>query len=259
MRDLDWVPANINVNEANPARVHDHHLGGWHNFPADRWAARSAVDGEPGLPTAVLANRGFLQRTVRHLLSLGVRQFLDLGSGLPTAGHVHEVAHALDPTTRVVYVDVDPTAVAHGQRIVRDAKRVAMVCADLRSVPQVLAAPGVRRLIDFTAPVGVLMVGVLQLVPDSSDPAGVIDRYREAVAAESHLVLSHPGPAAVWDPSEERRAEFRTKEEVTALFGGWELVGPGVTEVAQWYATGTDTLPGDRTSMDHFGGVARKP
>jgi SAM-dependent methyltransferase len=269
MSQLDWVPADTDVNQANAARVYDHHLGGWHNFPADRWVAQRAVDGAPGLPTAVLTNRAFLQRTVRYLLSAGVRQFLDLGSGLPTAGNVHEAAHALQPTARVVYVEVDPVAVGHGRALLGTTDRVAMVQADLRDVPLVLAAPQTRQLIDFTAPVGVLMVCVLHLVPDGDDPAGLIGRYHDAVAAGSHLVLSHPGPGSVWNTlhtstaitgrTDRRPVELRTREAVTALFGSWQLVQPGVTEVAQWHTTGPDTLSGDRSSIGHFGGVARKP
>jgi hypothetical protein len=241
----DWVPAGVDINAASPARVHDYHLGGLHNFPADRWVAQRAAENVPDLLAAVRANRAFLQRAVRYLCSAGVQQFLDLGSGIPTEGNVHEVAHAVDPTARVVYVDMDPVAAAHGKALLAGIYSAAMVRADLCDVRAVLASPDVRNIIDFSQPVAVLMVSVLHLLSDPNDPAGVIAHYRDAMPTGSHLVLSYPG----------RHRAGR----IGAWFAGWELVEPGVTTVGQWRADERDiALPGNDGVAD-LGGVARKP
>jgi S-adenosyl methyltransferase len=264
VNDLGWVPAGIDINDVSPARVHDYYLGGWHNFPADRWAAERAIDRQPTIPAIVFANRRFLQRAVRYLAAAGVRQFLDLGSGIPTAGHVHEIAHAVDPQARVVYVDVDPVAVAHGTALLAGLDTAAMLGGDLRDVPLVLAAAPVRELFDFSQPIGVLTVAVLDLLPDADDPAGVVRRYRDAVSAGSHLVLSHrlPPPDPEADAVRDRGptpGTPRTQDEISALFDGWDLVEPGVTDVARWHPAAADTLPADSDPAGYAGGVARKP
>jgi hypothetical protein len=245
-----WVPAGTDVNQPNDARVHDYYLGGWHNFPADQWVGQRAVQASPGLPALARANRAFLQLAVRHLSAAGVRQFLDLGSGIPTGGNVHEVAQQVDPGARVVYVDVDAVAVAHGQALLAGIDTAAMVHADLREVHLVLAAPAVRHLIDFHRPVGVFMISVLHLLSTSDDPAGVVARYRDAVPAGSYLALSHP-IAANAQPAARGRAErtetrrdegddatARTRDEVAALFAGWQLESPGLVDPASWRPEG---------------------
>jgi S-adenosyl methyltransferase len=265
---LGWAPAGIDVNEASAARVYDVHLGGWHNFPADRWVAQRAAESMPELPATVRANRAFLQRAVRYLCTAGVRQFLDLGSGIPTAGHVHEIAHAVDPQARVVYVDVDPVAVAHGDAMLAGIDTAAIVRADLRDVPLVLAKPPVRRLLDFTQPVGVLMVAVLHQLPDTDDPAGVVARYRDAVPTGSHLILSSPWSsrarartatapaAAVYRADADGRLD--TGDNMAALFAGWDLVEPGITQIGKWRSD-TNQVMADRERVTDLGGVARKP
>lgn len=269
MTGLGWSPAGIDVNQASAARVYDYHLGGLHNFPADRWVAQRAAESMPDLPATVRANRAFLQRAVRYLCAAGVRQFLDLGSGLPTAGHVHEITHAVDPQARVVYVDVDPVAAAHGDAMLAGTDTAAMVRADLRDVPLVLAAPPVRRLLDFTQPVGVLMVAVLHLLPDTDDPPGVVARYRDAVPTGSHLVLSSPWPSpASTRPAAARAAAAHqaidtdsrphTRHHIAALFAGWDLVEPGITPIRQWHPD-TNQVTADRERVTDLGGVARKP
>jgi S-adenosyl methyltransferase len=267
---LRWVPAGIDVNQASAARVYDCHLGGWHNFPADRWVAQRAAEGRPELPATVRANRAFLRRAVQYLCAAGVRQFLDLGSGIPTAGHVHEIAHAVDPQARVVYVDVDPVAVAHGDAMLAGIDTAAIVRADLRDVPLVLAAPPVRRLLDFTQPVGVLMVSVLHLLPDADDPAGVVARYRDAVPTGSHLVLSSPwssrartrpaaAPAAAAQRAIDTDGRLHTREDIAALFAGWDLVEPRITQIGKWRPDANDVVTADRERVADLGGVARKP
>jgi S-adenosyl methyltransferase len=260
-----WVRPGTDVNEPSPARMHDYYLGGWHHFPADRWAAEQALQVSPELPAVARANRSFLHRAVRHLVAAGVGQFLDLGSGIPTAGCTHEVAGQHDPQARVVYVDVDPVAVAHGQALLGHLATADIVRADLRDVPLVLAAPAVRQLIDVSRPVGVLMISVLQWLSDSDDPAGVVARYRDAVPAGSYLIVSHPTtidaraggggqPGASWPD----RGRSRTREEIGALFAGWQLQAPGLVTLDEWRADLGAAVATEAGARPHLAAVGRK-
>jgi hypothetical protein len=234
--DRSWIPGGIDVNRPNPARVYDAHLGGLHNFPADRWSAQRGADNDPRSPLAALANRAFLQRAVRHLLAAGVRQFIDLGPGIPTAGHVHEMAHAVDPSIPVLYIDVDPVAVAHGQAILDGIESAAMVEADLRNVPSVLATPPFRRLIDRSRPVGIVAVDILQMIVDADDPAQLLSRYRDFVSPASRIVVSHPVIDGRDTEAGNGAGKARTRDAIAELLVGWDLVPPGLVPIAQWYA-----------------------
>jgi len=259
----DWVPAGVDINAPNLARAYDYLLGGGYNFPADRWMAERAAQQRPNLPATVRANRLFLQRAVRHAASAGVRQFLDLGSGMPTAGHVHHVAHEVEPAARVVYVDVDPVAVAHGTAMLASVYAAAMVLADLRDPPAVFAAVPVRDLIDPAEPVAVLMVAVLHLL-GGDDPAAVIGGYRDLVRSGSYLILSHPDPhdlppaanTAGHDAASQRPPG--TREEITAWLHGWDLLPPGLTTVGAWHANIPDPTGPDDPAVTDLAGVARK-
>lgn len=187
----DWVPATMDVSKPSSARMYDYYLGGTHNFEVDREAAERAIAVMPFTIHGARGNRDFLRRAVRHLVESGVTQLLDLGSGIPTVGNVHEVAQRVNPLTRTVYVDIDPVAVAHSTAILRSNPLATVIHADMRDTEAVLAHPDVRRLIDFSEPVGVIMAAVLHFVPESSDPDSIIARYREAVPDGSQLVLSH--------------------------------------------------------------------
>ena len=264
-----WAPAGIDIERASPARVYDYHLGGAHNFEADRLVAEQIAGIMPELPLIMRANRMFLGRAVRWLMAAGVRQFLDLGSGIPTVGNVHEIAQRADPESRVVYVDVDPIAVMHSEVLLAGNERAAAIEADLRDVPTVLAAPEVRRLIDFSQPVGVLMVAVLHFVLDRDDPAGIVARYRDAVAPGSYLVISHA--AASEDEqapagADNARAAYsrnvaetalRTRAQVSGLFAGFDMVDPGVAYVSDWHTEAEDHRPARRLAQ--LVGIGRKP
>jgi hypothetical protein len=264
----EWAPADIDLERPSTARVYDYHLGGFHNFAADRQAAEQIAAIMPELPLVMRANRSFLRRAVRVLVDAGIHQFLDLGSGIPTVGNVHEIAQQAAPGSRVIYVDVDPVAVAHAQALLSDNDDADVVRADLRDVDTVLAAPEVRRLIDFSQPVGVLMVAVLHFVPDRDDPAGIVARYRDAVPAGSYLVLSHAAasegeqaPAGADEASAAYNrsvSEFtrRTHAQVADLFAGFDLIDPGVVYVTQWHPeTDGDGIP----QLPQLVGIARKP
>ena len=272
-----WAPEAIDVDRPSAARIYDYHLGGGHNFAVDREIAEKVAALMPELPLIMRANRAFLLRAVRLLIDAGIRQFLDLGSGIPTVGNVHEIAQGSDPSARVVYVDNDPVAVAHSQALLSGNDNAGVVHADLRDIRSVLGAPEVSRLIDFSRPVGLLMVAVLHFVPDRDDPAGIVAGYRDAVPAGSHLVLSHG--AASEDThapvgSSEALAAYsrsvaemtlRTRAEVAAMFDGFELVDPGVVYVTRWRpwpapdAREPATDAREPTPLAQLVGVGRKP
>jgi SAM-dependent methyltransferase len=266
-----WAPEAIDIERPSPARIYDYNLGGAHNFAADRAAAEQITAIMPELPLIMRANRAFLLRAVRLLVDAGIRQFLDLGSGIPTVGNVHEIAQGVDPAARVVYVDVDPVAIAHSQALLRGNDNAVALLADLRDVPRVLAAPEVRRLIDLSQPVGVLMVAVLNFVLDRDDPAGVVAQYRDAVGPGSYLVISHaaasdeqPVPARFNQAAEAysrniRDMALRTRSQVEGLFAGFELIDPGVVYVTQWHPWSTADDAEPERLLSQLAGVGRKP
>src|SRR5215469_50381 len=184
----DWVPPELDARRANVARVYDYLLGGAQNFLPDQDAARAIAAVEPNIRAMARANRAFLGRAVRFLAAAGVRQFLDIGSGIPTAGNVHEIAQEADPGARVVYVDIDPVAIAHSRAILAANPNAAIAEADLRDPEKILAHPAVSTLIDFTEPVGLLLVAVLHFFRDDEDPWHIVAALRDALVPGSYLV-----------------------------------------------------------------------
>jgi SAM-dependent methyltransferase len=255
--------------------MYDYLLGGDHNFEVDREFARGLLEKVPEAPEVALLNKKFLRRGVEHCLREGIRQFLDLGSGIPTAGvvgNVHEIAWEHDPSCRVVYVDREPVAFAYGRAILEGEERAAMVSADLTDPDEVLALPEVRRLIDFDRPVCLLMLGVLHYVHDDDDPAGLVARYRDVLAPGSHLLVTHgtegDNPvvlrsAIAMSKDTDTPAYMRTAEEVTEFFAGFELLDPGVVCTPDWRpdSTGPDSArPFSETARRlAVAGVGRKP
>jgi SAM-dependent methyltransferase len=223
--------------------VYDFYLGGFHNFAADREMGRQAVQMWPDLPEIMQSNRGFLRRAVEFLAGAGVRRFLDLGSGIPTVGNVHEVAQRVAPDARVVYVDNDPVAVEHSRAILARDERTSVVQADLRDPDSVLADPAVRALLEPGEPTAVLMVAVLHFVPDDADPTGLVARFRDAVPSGSYLALSHATAGQEAGRAAEHRSLYqrtatpmtmRTRDEVVRFFDGFALVDPGVVYLPEW-------------------------
>lgn len=239
-----WAPDGIDVERPSASRVYDYFLGGSHNFAADRQFAKRIVADQPGVPGWARANRAFLGRAVRFLLDAGIRQFVDLGSGIPTVGNVHEVARRVAPEARVVYVDRDPVAAAHSRELLAGDEHTGVVQADIRHPDQVLGDPVTRKLIDFDEPVGVLIVAVLHFVANRDDPAGIVAGFRDAVVPESFAVVSH----ATWLPGDTAAADravdayratdtpvtLRSRERIAGLLDGWQLVAPGVAGVDLW-------------------------
>jgi hypothetical protein len=238
-----WAPAEIDRDKPNAARIYDFYLGGAHNFAADRALAEQAIADWPELPAIMRANRAFLRRAVRFMVRCGVRQFLDLGAGLPTAGNVPNTAQELDPSCRVVCVDKDPVAVVHSRALLADNPLAYAVQADLRDTAGVLAAAVSEGGLDLTQPVGLLLVAVLHFVPDTDDPAAIVATYRDALAPGSLFAVSHatadaqPREAATHQQLYRQTATpltMRTRAQVTALFAGLELMPPGVVDMTRW-------------------------
>jgi SAM-dependent methyltransferase len=265
-----WIPADVDLDRPNPARILDYFLGGAHNFAVDRAAAKQAVQAMPEVANGMRASRSFLRRVVNCLVAAGVDQFLDLGSGIPTVGNVHEIAHRINPAARVVYVDNEPIAVAHSRTILGDNPLVAPVRADLRHPDSVLGLPQVREMIDFSRPVGLIAIAVLHYLPDADDPHGLVEAYRDALAPGSYLAVSHATVDFV--PEEQLGAVSevegiyrkisaqlhpRTYGEVAKFFTGLELIDPGVVPVRQWRSEWSDQNEG-KVHLS-YGGVARKP
>jgi hypothetical protein len=268
----DWT-AKINTGVPNPARIYDYLLGGKDNFPADREVADQILAIAPVARDVVEDNRAFLRRAVRHLAGqAGIRQFIDLGSGLPTQGNVHEIAQATAPDARVVYVDNDAMVVTHSRALLAGDNTVA-IQADLREPEAILEHPEVRELIDFGQPVALLLMAILHFLPDDQDPFGIVARFRDALPAGSYLAISH-GTRDVPerpDMSPEAMAEMgakveqlyqlttaslvtRTRAQVERFFDGFELLDPGVVEIQLWRPDdGRSLLPGG-----FYGGVGRR-
>ncbi len=258
-------PEGLDTERPNVARLYDYFLGGTHNFAADRELARKLLRAEPNAKYIVAENRAFLGRAVRFLLSVGVRQFIDLGSGIPTQENVHEIAQQGDAEARVVYVDNDPTAVAHSRHLLGGNAKATVIEADLRDPASVVGHPEVTALIDFSEPVGLLMITVLHFVPASDAPAGVVGSFANVLAPGSYLAISHatheaaPGAAArVQDlyKSTTASAYTRTTAEIMRFFTGFDLVKPGLVYLPLWRPDGKPPWNPERAWF--YAGVGRK-
>jgi hypothetical protein len=264
------LPPLVDVSRPNPARIYDYLLGGSHNFAVDRETAEQVMATGRVSALPAIANRSFLGRAVRSMLASGIDQFLDLGSGIPTVGNVHEVAQRANPATRVVYVDNEPVAVAHARQLLADDPNTAMVAADLRDTETVLGHPDTVRLLDFSRPVGLLMVSVLHFVSDEDDPAGITARYCSAVPAGSQLALSHytvdgNGPekrelARRGLAAYQRTAitvHARSRAELTKLLSGLDIAPPGIVWVPEWRPDELQPRLCDPPVAEMYGAVAR--
>jgi hypothetical protein len=266
-----WAPDDIDIERPSVARMYDYYLGGSHNFAADRHLAEQAMAVWPDSPHIARANRALLRRVLSYLHQQGVEQFLDLGSGIPTVGNVHEVASGLNPLARTVYVDRDPVAVAHSATLLADVPTATVLHADLREPAAVLHAPEVRALLDLDKPVAVLMMAALHFVPDSDDPAAVVAAYREASAPGSFLALSHA--TADYQPERiEEMAEVyqrsaagltaRSREQLAKLLTGYDLVPPGIVDMILWQPDpeilAADPLAADVTRYSAYAAVGRR-
>jgi S-adenosyl methyltransferase len=262
-----WAEAGVDPTKPNIARVYDYWLGGRHNLVADRELAEAMATLDPWIPAACKANRAFLGRAVRFLAGQGIRQFLDIGSGIPTAGNVHEVAQAVAPDARVVYVDRDPVAVAMGRKLLTDNDRVGVVQADICDLDTILGEPAVGRLIDSSEPVAIMLVAILHFVLDAGEPYRLVQRLRDAAAPGSYLVLSHATSqdnealAAAAERIYNSRAadgQARSREQIAGFFGDWEMAEPGLVYAPQWRPGPADDVPDHPEKYWFLAGMARK-
>ncbi|NUR87272.1 MAG: SAM-dependent methyltransferase [Nonomuraea sp.] len=241
--EFERVPPGVDPSVPSSARVYDYLLDGKDHLAVDRAVAERLLTVAPDTRLVARANRVFLVRAVRMLAEQGIRQFLDLGTGIPTSPSVHEVARRVNPATRVVYVDNDPVAHLHAGVLLANEPGVASIRGDVRQPEEILADPHVTGLIDFEQPVGVLMLAVLHFVMDEEDPAGIVKTFRDRMAPGSHLVLSHT--MAESDPealkqlhaataNSPAQSTFRSQEQVLRLFDGFDVLEPGLVPVQDW-------------------------
>jgi S-adenosyl methyltransferase len=265
----DWVPAGVDTRRANIARVYDYLLGGSHNFSADQDAGRALAAVQPRIREFARTNRDFLGAAVRYLCAAGIRQFLDIGSGIPAGGNVHEVAAEAGPGSRVAYADIDPVAVAHAATMLAGRDDTGVIRADVRDPAMILAHPEVRRLIDFSRPAGLLLVSVLPFVSDAEDPWQAVATLREALAPGSYLVICHATDEGqpevtealgkVYQSSVQASGGARSRAAILRFFDGLDLVPPGLTDIGQWRPGAAE--PGPAAAAQGWGlvGVGRKP
>ncbi len=256
---------DFNTDVPHIARIYDYWLGGKDNFAADREAAERAMATTPAIAPGVRANRRFLGRAVRYMAGAGIRQFLDIGTGIPTANNTHEVAQSAAPDCRVVYVDYDPIVLAHAQVLLVGSPEGATdyVDADLRDPETILSRAA--RTLDFSRPVAVMLIAIMHLIGDDADPYGIVSRLMAAVPSGSYLTLSQVASdiepeqmaeaARRYNRLAQEQQRHRGRAEVTRFFDGLDLVEPGVVPVQQW-RPGSETEAGARSAM--WGGMARK-
>jgi hypothetical protein len=266
-RPATWA---FDTSVAHQARMYDYLLGGKDNYAADRAAIEAQLKIYPDVAFAARANRAFLGRAVRYLTAeAGIRQFLDIGTGIPTAGNTHQVAQAIAPETRVAYVDYDPIVLAHARALLisDEAGATDYIDADLRDTDTILAEAG--QLLDFSEPVAVTLVAILHAIPDSDDPHAIVARLMGAVPSGSHLAISHMGTGLIDRETQrgleshsgramQQRLTARSREQVARFFDGMDLIPPGVVRVEDWRpepATGGAGGPG---SSALWGAVGRK-
>jgi S-adenosyl methyltransferase len=271
MPDQEQPSLAIDMTKPNIARVYDVLLDGKDNFPPDRVMAKQVLKLVPEAKVVARANRDFLRRAVRCMAGAGIRQFLDIGSGLPAQGNVHEIAQGAVPAARVVYVDNDPVVLVHARALLGSAPGAGFITGDLRRPEEILALVADRDLLDLSQPTGLLLVAILHHINDDEDPAGIAARLRAALAPGSHLAISHfcnPGPD---HPEEARLAveserlfnerlgtgRWRSRAEILAYFGGFELLAPGLVPLPAWRPCVPDP-PVDGVYQRILCGVARR-
>ncbi|MEV6751152.1 SAM-dependent methyltransferase [Streptomyces sp. NPDC051214] len=264
-----WAPQGIDITMPSVSRIYDYYLGGSHNFEVDRDAARRAMEYLPGLPKIMQANRAFMRRAVRYAVDQGITQFLDIGSGIPTFGNVHEVARRADPESRVVYVDHDAVAVAHSRAVLDGDEKTAVVAADLRKPQDILGSSEVKGLLDLDRPVALLLVAVLHFVEDAYDPYTAVAELRDATAPGSVIALTHASYEGMPIPAEQAGQAvgvykdirnpliMRSREEIARFFEGYDMVEPGLVPMPRWRP---DTAPEeeDPYAFSGFAGVGRR-
>jgi O-methyltransferase involved in polyketide biosynthesis len=259
-----------NAERPSAARIYDYLLGGYHNFEVDRVAAQQFVEMLPDMPLYMKANRAFLRRVVRFLVDQGIDQFLDLGSGIPTVGNVHEVAQSANSSARVVYVDNESIAVRHSKTILEDNSNATAILGDMRQPELILNHPETERLVDLSKPTAVLLLAVLLFVTDDEEAYRLVRVLREALAPGSYIAISHPTeeglPPEKIEQGRKLYAAFgapvniRSYAQIERFFEGLELIEPGVVKAPLWRPEGPEDLLLDTPEVvGYYVGVGRKP
>lgn len=269
-RKQNQTPADVDLDRPSVARIYDYLLGGYHNFEIDRQAAEQFAMLFPDLALTARVNRAFLRRAALFVSAQGIDQFIDLGSGIPTVGNVHEIVRENNPAARTVYVDIDPVAIVYSQKILADETGVAAIRADVRRPRDVLDHPATLALIDFSRPIGLFVVALMHYITDETEAESVISAYKDAMPSGSYLTIG------VWTNDDAPRDVMekyvqltrmtttpgrpRSRETVLGYFDGFELVEPGLVHSPQWRPDGPDDLIWDEPERSvTWVGVARKP
>jgi S-adenosyl methyltransferase len=265
----DALPG-IDTTVVSPARIYDYWLGGKDNYPVDRAAGEQVIEVFPGMLPGVRANRALLGRMVRYLAGeAGVRQFLDIGTGLPTRDNTHEVAQAVAPESRVVYVDNDPIVLVHARALLKSSPQgvTKFVQADLRDPDKILQAAS--KTLDFSQPVAVMLLMILMLIEDHEDPYGIVDRLMAALPSGSYLAISHPvggvGSGELAEAYERLkklmpdRPTLRSKDQIAQFFHGLNMVEPGVVQLHRWRPDPADAESVLHYDVPAYAGVGQKP
>ncbi|CAG6390708.1 SAM-dependent methyltransferase [Actinacidiphila cocklensis] len=271
MTDQGFTADEIDTSRPHPARMYNYYLGGKDNYEVDREAAQRVIDLAPELVPMARANRAFMHRAVRLLVESGVRQIIDIGTGIPTSPNTHQVAHELSPDVRVAYVDNDPIVATHAGAHLLGTGNTGFLLGDLRDPQSILNHPTIGELIDLDQPVGLMLMAILHFVQDDEDPAGLVAAYLDALPAGSHLVLTHsttdfhrsdPNWSQARDVYRDRRATaaltLRPYEQVLGLFGDLELLEPGLVQAPLWRPDGPAPTAEELSHIGFYGGVGYK-
>jgi hypothetical protein len=266
--DRSWVPDGILRVKPNPARLYDYLLGGFHNFAADRELAEGMEEFYPDVRVGAVAHRAFVRRALRFLVDQGIDQFLDIGSGLPTAGNVHQAAQAADPNARVVYVDNDPVVLAHSRMLLKDDPNTTLICVDLRDTEAILTHEEVVGLLDFSRPLAISLNAVLHYITDDAEAQAAVTGLIEPLVPGSYAMISHVSFDGASEEALARAVEFyraaadinvRTWEQIRQFFDGLELIEPGLVRGPLWRPEGPDDVLLDQPGRYlGFVGVGRK-
>ncbi|MCM2425232.1 SAM-dependent methyltransferase [Streptomyces sp. RKAG337] len=267
MTDQGFPVDEIDTSMPHPARMYDFYLGGWDNYEVDRMAAQRVIDVLPDIIPGARANRHFLHRSVRFLAERGIRQIIDIGTGIPTSPNTHEVAQAVSPDVRVAYVDNDPIVATHAGARMTGSGNTEFFLGDVRRPRTILDHPTIGKLIDFDQPVAVLLIAVLHFVTDEEDPAGIVATLRDALPAGSYLVMSHatadfhggsfPEVSKIYEKAT-ATLNVRKRVDIEPFFDGFDLLEPGLVQVPLWRPDGAGPTADEVSRVGFYGGVARK-
>jgi len=272
-QDMGWTQADpdyqlpeVDVSKPSIARVYDAVLGGKDNFAADRAVVAEVQKTFPDGGGAARVNRALLGRAVRYMAQAGIDQFLDLGSGLPTVQNTHQIAQAVNPSARVVYVDNDPMVLAHGRALLAENKSTIVVTADLMEPEQLLARPEITGFLDLSRPLGLIMAAIVHHILDEEDPYDIVARYTRLIPSGSYLLLTHFSNSSPEARGLEEvmlrtlgRGQLRSREEIAQFFDGLELVEPGLVHLPDWHPDEPVSRPLDISGLLYLGALARKP